>query len=128
MSEQAAITFLGNFSKKLVTNTFFNVLGRFWNFLLTLLLTPYILSHLGVEQFGVWALFSTVLVGSFTLLDLGLVRFISGYYAHKDFVHIGRTLSLGLMFYGTFGVGIVSRTPSTLLLRMRTMNSWFSGS
>jgi O-antigen/teichoic acid export membrane protein len=112
MSDAGAITFLGDFSKKLVTNTFFNILGRFWNFLLTLLLTPFILSHLGVDHFGVWAILSTVLAGSVGLLDFGLgqsfVKFISAYYAHKDYDLIGKALSLGLLFYLIFGVGILA--------------------
>ena len=57
-TEPLRVTFLGDFSKKVVTNTFFNVLGRSWNFLLNLLLTPYILSHLNVGDFGVWVLLS----------------------------------------------------------------------
>ena len=35
-----SVTFLGEFSAKLVTNTFFNLLGRCWSFLVALLLTP----------------------------------------------------------------------------------------
>ena len=56
--QSESITFLGDFSKKLVTNTFLNFLGRCWNFLVTLLLTPYILLHLNVQEFGVWVLLS----------------------------------------------------------------------
>ncbi|HEX4997923.1 MAG TPA: oligosaccharide flippase family protein [Terriglobia bacterium] len=110
MSE-ASITFLGSFSKKLVANTFFNLLGRSWKFVLTLLLTPYILSRIGVNEFGVWALFSSVLAGSFTLLDVGLslsfVKFISAYHVHQDYRRISDTVSLGLVFYAIFGIAIV---------------------
>jgi O-antigen/teichoic acid export membrane protein len=112
MSDGTAVTFLGDFSKKLVTNTFFNILGRFWNFVLALLLTPLILSHLGVEQFGVWALFSSVLAGYFSLLDLGLgfsfVKFISADYVHKDYDRISKALSLGLLFYVLLGGGLIA--------------------
>ena len=86
-----SVTFLGEFSKKLATSTFFNVLGRFWSFFITLLLTPYILSSLGERNYGIWAAF-TVFVGSSNLLDLGLgssfVKFISAYHAHEDYEKI----------------------------------------
>jgi O-antigen/teichoic acid export membrane protein len=104
------ITFLGDFSKKLVTNTFFNLIGRCWSFVLTLLLTPYILSHLSVREFGTWILLS-VFISSFNLLDLGLgssfVKYISEYYTHEDYDRINRVLFSGLIFYGLFGVILV---------------------
>ncbi len=105
-----SITFLGEFSKKLATNTFFNVLGRCWTFVITLLLTPYILSHLSVHEFGTWVLLS-VFISSFNLLDLGLgssfVKYISEYYTYQDYVRISRVLFSGLVFYGFFGVFLV---------------------
>jgi len=101
------VTFLGDFSKKLVTNTFFNVVGRSWSFLVTLLLTPYILSRLDVGDFGIWILLG-VFTTSFNLLDLGLgssfVKYISAYHAHEDYDHINHVVFSGLAFYGIFGV------------------------
>jgi O-antigen/teichoic acid export membrane protein len=101
------VTFLGDFSKKLVTNTFFNILGRCWSFFITLLLTPYILSHLNVGGFGVWILFS-VFATSLNLLDLGLgssfVRYVSSYFTHEDYERINHVLFSGLAFYAVFGV------------------------
>ena len=92
-----SVTFLGDFSKKLVTNTFFNFVGRFWSFLVILLLTPYILSRLSVSEFGVWVLLS-VFVGTFNLLDLGLgssfIKYISQYHAQQDRGRINRVLCL----------------------------------
>ena len=105
-----SITFLGDFSKKLVTNTFFNLLGRSWSFLVTLLLTPYILSHLDVDDFGIWVILS-VLISSFTLLDLGLgssfVKFISGYYTYEDYDSINKVLFSGLVFYTLLGAALI---------------------
>src|SRR6185436_19445116 len=87
------VTFLGEFSKKLATNTFFNVLGRSWSFLISLLLTPYILSHLSVGDFGVWVLLS-IFTYSFNLLDFGLgysfVKYISEYHTHDDYDRINK--------------------------------------
>src|SRR5688572_21687025 len=105
-----SVTFLGAFSQKLVTNTFFNLLGRSWSFLTTLLLTPYILAHLDVGDFGIWVLLS-VFTSSFNLLDIGLgssfVKFISEFYTYKDYERINRVLFSGLLFYSLFGILLV---------------------
>src|SRR5947208_13111741 len=89
------VTLQGEFSKKLVTNTFFNLLGRCWSFVLTLLLTPYILSHLGVRDFGTWVLLS-IFISPYFLLDFGLgssfVKYISEYYTYEDYDRINRVL------------------------------------
>ncbi len=118
------ITFLGEFSKKLVTNTFFNLLGRSWSFLITLLLTPFILKHLTVGEFGVWVLLS-VFTSSFNLLDLGLgasfVRYISAYHTREDYGRINEVLFSGLIFYGLFGVVLTA----VGLLVEKPLFAWF---
>jgi O-antigen/teichoic acid export membrane protein len=108
------VTFLGEFSKKLVTNTFFNFLGRCWSFILTLLLTPYILSRLDVRDFGTWVLM-TIFISAFNpgqvpLFDLGAVfmKYISEYYTYEDYEGIHRVLVCGLFFYGLFGIALTS--------------------
>jgi O-antigen/teichoic acid export membrane protein len=105
------VTFLGEFSKKLATNTFFNVLGRSWTFLTTLLLTPYILKHLDKSEFGIWVLLS-VFTASFNLLDLGLgssfVKFISEYYTYEEYDRINEVLFSGMVFYSLLGLLLIS--------------------
>jgi O-antigen/teichoic acid export membrane protein len=105
------VTFLGEFSKKLATNTFFNVLGRSWTFLVTLLLTPYVLKHLDKSEFGIWVLLS-VFTTSFNLLDLGLgssfVKYISEYYTYEEYDRINQVLFSGLVFYGFLGLLLTS--------------------
>ena len=109
--QNAPISFLGQFSQKLVINTFFNMLGRSWSFVVTLLLTPYILKHLDVGEFGVWVLLS-VFTSSFNLLDMGLgssfIKYISTYYTHEDYDRINEVLFSGLLFYVLFGVLLTS--------------------
>ena len=100
------VTFLGNFSRKLIVNTLFNFLGRFWNFAATILLTPLIWGYLTPREFGVWILFS-VFLESYTLLDLGLgaafVKYISAFYTHEDYDRINRVLFSGMVFYLLLG-------------------------
>jgi O-antigen/teichoic acid export membrane protein len=111
LKHRQPITFQGEFSKKLVTNTFYNLIGRFWSFLLTLLLTPYILSHLSVRDFGTWVVLS-IFINSFNLLDFGLgssfVKHVSEYYTHEDYGRINSVVFSGLAFYALFGIVQVS--------------------
>jgi O-antigen/teichoic acid export membrane protein len=101
------VTLQGEFSKRLVTNTFFNLIGRSWSFLVALLLTPYILTHLDVRDFGTWVVLS-IFINSFSLFDLGLgssfVKYIAEFHTHGDFDRINRVLFSGLVFYGMLGV------------------------
>ncbi len=124
-AQSPPVTFLGEFSKKLITNTFFNILGRSWSFLVTLLLTPYILHHLDVGDFGVWVLL-TVFTSSFNLLDLGLgssfVKYISAYHTHEDYDRINEVLFSGLVFYAVFGVFLTA----VGLAVEKPLFSWFN--
>lgn len=58
-------------SQKTIRNTLFNLIGRFWAMFVALLLTPYIVSKLGTQRFGLWSLVS-VITSYFGLLDLGI--------------------------------------------------------
>src|SRR5262245_39907628 len=113
-TDHRPITFQGEFSKKLVTNTFYNLLGRSWSFILTLLLTPYVLRRLDVADFGIWVLFSILInsFNSFAVLDLGLgasiVKHISEYYTHQDVNRIKQVLFSGFVFYVFYGTAQVS--------------------
>src|SRR5262245_29949908 len=125
-SQGESITFLGAFSKKLVTNTFFNFVGRCWIFLTTLLLTPYILKHINVHEFGVWVLL-TIFTSSFNLLDLGMgaafVKHVSEYYTRRDYDRLNKALFSGLIFYILFGLvltlgGLALQGPLFRLFRI----------
>jgi O-antigen/teichoic acid export membrane protein len=101
-------------------------LGRAWSFFVSLLLTPYILGHLDVGDFGVWVLLSIFLY-SFSLLDLGLgssfVKFISAYHAHEDYDRINKVVFSGITFYCLFGIfiliaGLLVEQPLLRLFRI----------
>src|ERR1051325_4668737 len=121
---------LGDFSRRFVANTFFNVLGRSWSFLINLLLTPYILSRLNVAAFGARVLL-TILINSFNLLDLGLgfafVRYIAAYYTYDDYENINRVIFSGLVFYSLLGIvgivtGLLIQRPLLEVLRITASN------
>lgn len=111
--EHRKVTLQGEFSKKLVTNTFFNLVGRSWSFVLALLLTPYILAHLDVHEFGTWVVLSIFISSSasFNLLDFGLgsafVKHVAEFHTHRDFASINRVLFSGLAFYSLVGALVV---------------------
>jgi O-antigen/teichoic acid export membrane protein len=125
-AESFQIAVPGDFSRKFVSNTFFNVLGRSWSFLISLLLTPYMLARLSVTDFGTWVLL-TILINSANLLDLGLgfafVRFIAAYYTYEDYESINKVIFSGLAFYSLLGIvgvagGLLIEHPLLHLLRI----------
>lgn len=85
-------------------------MGRFWGILVAIVLTPYIIGHLGIERYGIWALMG-VFTGYFGLLDLGIgssfVKYIAEYYAKKDFKRINQVVHSGLVCYSILAVLII---------------------
>jgi O-antigen/teichoic acid export membrane protein len=98
-------------TQKIVRNTIFNTIGRFWSLCISILFTPYLVKHLGTDSFGIWALIS-VLTGYFGLLDFGVgtsfVKYIAEYHAKKDFKQINLIISTGFIFYFLLGMAMVA--------------------
>ena len=96
-------------SNKLIKNTLFNTVGRVWGVLVNLILTPYIISQIGVERFGIWAIIG-ILTGYLGLLDLGIggsfVKFIAQYQAKNDQGKLSQLISTAFFF--CLGLGIVT--------------------
>ena len=113
-------------SYKLIRNTFFNFVGRSWAMLVTLFLTPYIVSKLGMQRFGVWSLIF-VITSYFSLLDLGLgasfVKYIAEHYARKDYEAINQVFNSGLALYLILfliivAAGFILRDPILCLFKI----------
>ncbi len=98
-------------SHKIIRNTKFNILGSFWGILVSLFLAPYIIGHLGIERFGIWALVM-VLTGYFGLLDFGIgtsfIKYISEFYTKKDYEKINQVVNTGIIFYSIFAILIIT--------------------
>ena len=96
-------------SYKVIVNTLYNTFGRFWGIMVGVFLTPYIISRIGVDRFGVWAVVGVV-TGYFGLLDLGVgasfVKYISEFYARKEYNKISHIVNTGFTLY--FILAIVS--------------------
>jgi O-antigen/teichoic acid export membrane protein len=88
-------------SEKIIKNTIYNTIGKFWGILVVLFLTPYIVNRLGVERYGIWALL-TSLVGYIGFLDLGVggsyARYIAEYYTQKDYAKVNEVINTGFLF------------------------------
>jgi O-antigen/teichoic acid export membrane protein len=94
-------------SEKIVRNTVFNIVGRFWSIIVMLFLTPYIISHVGVERYGIWAIIS-VITGYLGLFDFGIgasfIKYIAEYYTKKDYEKINLIVNTGFVFYSVFAI------------------------
>lgn len=110
-------------AKKIIDNTAFNALGKFWGIILGIFLTPYIIHSIGVERYGVWAVVGSV-TGYFGLLDFGIgtsyVKYIAEFYTKRDYENINRVVNSGLLFYLIFTCFLVAAAylffPTILLL------------
>jgi O-antigen/teichoic acid export membrane protein len=92
-------------------NTTFNALGRFFEGIIGLVLTPYILTHLDLEVWGLWSLVA-VFTGYAALLDFGVasgfVKYLAQHTAKEDKSAFSAVVSTGFFFYAAFGVVVVA--------------------
>ncbi len=97
-------------SHKIIRNTIFNTTGRFIGIVVAFFMTPYIVGHLGVERFGIWAIVG-VLTGYIGLLDFGIgtsfVKYIAEFYAKKDYEKINELINTGFVFYSVLAALII---------------------
>ncbi|MGR3293360.1 MAG: oligosaccharide flippase family protein [Candidatus Scalindua sp.] len=88
-------------SKKIIKNTIFSSVGRFWGYALSFLLTPYIVHKIGIERFGIWAIANTA-INFFMFLDLGIgssfVKHIAEYNTKKNYKMINEVINTGIIF------------------------------
>lgn len=96
---------------KIIRNTIFNIIGWFWGILVVLVLTPYIIGHIGIERYGIWAIVG-VMTGYFGLLDFGIgtsfVKYIAEFYTKKDYEKINQVVNTGFVFYSIFAIFIIT--------------------
>ncbi len=87
---------------RIARNSIFSLARTLLAVPLTLLLTPYIIWHLGKEEFGVWALVG-VISSYAQLSDFGitesLIKFVAEYKSHEDVERINRLVNTALVAY-----------------------------
>lgn len=95
-------------SRKVIVNSIFNNIGYFWQLIISLLLTPFIIHKLGIELFGIWILLE-VMITFLSLLDFtgiggAFVKYISEYHAKKEYENCSRVINLGWAYYTFFWI------------------------
>ena len=97
-----------NTSTKVIRNTFFGTAGYLWGLVISLLLTPFIVSRIGVAGYGLFILIESIF-GLFSLLDIAgisgaFVKFIAEAHAKRDHERINRLVVLGVSYYSAFSL------------------------
>ena len=90
---------------KVIKNTFYYFISQIVSLLIPMILTPYIISKIGLPAFGIY----TIILGfisSFGLFDLSIstsfIKFLSEYYNKNDNENLNRVLNTGFFFYLVF--------------------------
>lgn len=103
-------------TSKVLKNTLSNWAGMLINTAILLLLTPYLLRHLGDERFGIYQIVLPI-IQYLILLELGLrgsvVRFASKYIAAKDTQSLNSVIST--TFYICLSIGLITIAVSFVL-------------
>jgi O-antigen/teichoic acid export membrane protein len=93
--------------RRVFVNTSFKAISITGRLLIGLALTPFLVYMLGVENFGLWAVLSSV-VGYFSVLDFGLggglVRFFTGFCERDERVAAKQVFWFALLFYACFAL------------------------
>ena len=89
--------------RRLPRNIFFNWMGLVLTAGIAFYLNPFLVHHLGTEQFGIWALCFSILAYT-DFFDVGvrqsLARYLPKYYGVQDYENMNRVLNTGNLIYG----------------------------
>lgn len=96
--------------RTIARNTVFNALGRFWEGVLGIGLTIYIVHKIQFDGYGLWSLVA-VFTGYAALTDFGVssafTKYIAEYAARGDDAEVSSVVSTGVAFYAVFGIILV---------------------
>jgi O-antigen/teichoic acid export membrane protein len=94
-------------TRSMLANSAVFVLAQFSGILVSLILTPYIISTLGIEQFGLWSFIAAIVAWAGPLqfgVGKGTIRFIS-HYAELGQIQVARRIvSYGVFAHIAFGL------------------------
>mgnify|MGYP000182789866 CR=1 FL=1 len=86
--------------KKTARNSVYSIVVNIWYLLSRFLLTPFVLGHLALAEYGLWML-CFVVMSFLALTSFGLegtyIKYVAEFYARKEFARINRLLSTGLL-------------------------------
>lgn len=99
-------------SRTVIKNTLFNNIGYIWQLLISLLLIPFIIHRIGMEQYGIWVLLEVVIIYlsllDFTGIGGAFVKYIAEYHATRDFNRCNQVINLGWAYYTVFWIIMAS--------------------
>jgi O-antigen/teichoic acid export membrane protein len=96
--------------RRLVANTGASIAANVWAIVVSLVVVPIMISGLGVEAFGVWALIQTfsAITGWFSLADLGVgiasLRAIARHHSRGEQAQRDVVVSTTLVYYAVIGL------------------------
>lgn len=100
---------------RLISNTLFSIIRLGFARVFGFIITPYILFRLGQEKFGMWAIVGGFL-GFVAKADMGVAtsyaKFISQFYARKDYENINKVINSGFVYY--VGISVIIYTTTYL--------------
>ncbi len=95
-------------SRTVIQNTVFNNIGYIWQLLVSLLLIPFIIHRIGIEQYGIWVILEVIVLYlsflDFTGIGGAFVKYIAEYHAKKDFEQCNHVINLGWAYYTVFWI------------------------
>jgi O-antigen/teichoic acid export membrane protein len=87
---------------RIAKNSFYNICGFSAQTILMLIITPILIVHMGVKQYGLWMIANSVL-GAIGILDMGLgmgiTKYVAEYVYQKDIPALSSTVYGSLAFY-----------------------------
>lgn len=90
---------------KIIKNTTYYFLSQIVGLIFPLILTPFIISKIGTEEFAIYALVFGF-IGGFSLFDFSIssafIKFISEHYFRKEYDDLNRVINTGTFFYILF--------------------------
>ena len=109
------------------TGAFLNYVIIFLTNVVGILLTPFILNHIGKNEYGVYTTIGA-LVGTISILDLGLnntiVRFVAKYRAENDKKGEENFLATTMIIYGCISVLRLSAQVMNNLCFLKCVTSY----
>ena len=111
-----------------IKNVVYSISGNIWPIISALLITPIIVSSLGIKEYGIYTFFNTT-ISFMGLLDLGVAtavgKYLAEYHGRGDIVRIRALLATANSIF--LGVGLVGLTIFVIGAFLPSIFTIFSG-
>ncbi len=111
--------------QRLLKNSIYNGFGRFGTMIVSIILTPIIISHLGDNYFAIWSLV-TLIISYIGFLDFGVSgaysKYIAEFHAKDEFDHINGVIICGIGLYLLISVFVIATGLPLIQLTPKLFN------